>query len=99
MDLEANSNCRYDFVEVFDSDGRSFGNFCGTTIPDPIISSANKMLVVFNSDGSVTKSGFVASWATLESDPGGDLVMDNVTVISNQQCKEFYPTGEITGNM
>ena len=60
FDLEANYYCSYDYVQV------SFGSVeekhCGSTKPEPIISSGNNMTVTFHSDYSVNHAGFNATW-------------------------------------
>ena len=52
--------CDYDYVEV--NNGEETKKFCGTTVPDPITSTANTMTVKFKSDYSVNKKGFSAVW-------------------------------------
>ena len=42
--------------------------FCGSSIPETIISSSNSMIVEFVSDYSVTKSGFSAVWSRYEDE-------------------------------
>ena len=42
--------------------------FCGSSIPETIISSSNSMIVEFVSDYSVTKSGFSAVWSRYNED-------------------------------
>ena len=42
--------------------------FCGSSIPETIISSSNSMSVEFVSDYSVTKSGFSAVWSRYNED-------------------------------
>ena len=60
LDIEAHSTCVYDYVEV--NNGGETKKFCGTTVPDPITSTANIMTVKFKSDYSVNKKGFSAVW-------------------------------------
>ena len=38
------------------------GKLCGSTVPSPIKSTGNQMLVKFYTDGSVTRKGFSASF-------------------------------------
>ena len=62
LDLEYNSACRYDWVEIRDGDKSNsslIGNkLCGNQTPQPIRSNGNQLYVQFRSDGSVTKKGF-----------------------------------------
>ena len=58
----SSKNC-FDFVMVMDSDGTTeFGKFCEKKIPSPIVSTGNKLTVVFHSDTTVTRKGFKAIW-------------------------------------
>ena len=59
--LEANSNCSYDNVSIYDGTDRSaplLGTFCGESLPDAVTSSDNTMIVRFKTDRSETRSGF-----------------------------------------
>ena len=60
FDIEAHPYCLYDYVEV--ANGSETKKLCGSTVPDPITSSANTMTVKFKSDYSVNKKGFSAVW-------------------------------------
>ncbi|KAJ7321800.1 hypothetical protein OS493_033651, partial [Desmophyllum pertusum] len=54
-----------DYLYVYDGDSTSsplVGRFSGTSLPNPITSSSNKLHVRFTSDGSVTSRGFRASY-------------------------------------
>ena len=42
------------------------GTFCGTVIPDPILSEAREMLLWFITDWSVQRKGFKASYRNLK---------------------------------
>ena len=61
----ANCNCAYDYVLVsFDTVDQKY---CGSTKPDPIVSSGNTMTVSFHSDYSVNLNGFKATWKVVET--------------------------------
>ena len=67
FDLEPSKGCASDYVEVFDSInalGESEGKFCGSTIPDPVTSSGQYMVVRFVSNGSGRYPGFKAYYTT-----------------------------------
>ncbi|XP_076583741.1 ovochymase-2 [Chaetodon auriga] len=56
-----------DFVEVYDGyrpDSSLLGKFCGGTIPDPVESSGNTMVVRFQSDNTLTSKGFSANYTS-----------------------------------
>ena len=68
FDLEAHSNCAYDYVSVYDGSSLDpsslLGTYCGTAIPDNIRTRSNAMLVNFVSDTSVSGEGFEAMYRT-----------------------------------
>jgi hypothetical protein len=54
-----------DFVNVYDGDNTSapmLASLVGNALPDPIVSTGNKMLVTFTSDGQGNGPGFFASF-------------------------------------
>ena len=61
FELEANSRCVWDWLEIRDGDENVLGKFCGgrSQVPDFIQSNSNTMTLVFHSDSSVTRSGFI----------------------------------------
>ena len=74
FDVEAESNCDYDFVKVMDSDGTTeLAKLCGASLPATIKSSGNKLTVLFHSDGSVTKKGFEATWTEVAGVESGEV--------------------------
>ncbi|XP_071498643.1 extracellular serine proteinase-like [Diadema antillarum] len=62
FNVESHSSCGYDAVQVSDGDKNVLQKLCGSEIPDPIMSTNNGMLVDFTTDGSITYTGFVASF-------------------------------------
>lgn len=55
----------YDYVKVYDGPSSSstlIGKYDGDSLPASIISSSHELFVTFTSDGSVTKSGFLANY-------------------------------------
>jgi hypothetical protein len=61
--FETESNM--DFVRIYDgenTDAPLLGEYSGSTLPAAISSTGNKMLVVFNSNESVTANGFMATY-------------------------------------
>ncbi|CAG9768768.1 unnamed protein product [Ceutorhynchus assimilis] len=64
FDVENHDNCVYDYVEIRNGitlDSPIIKVFCGHKVPADIISTSNRMLVKFVSDGSVQKGGFSAT--------------------------------------
>ncbi|KAH9509854.1 hypothetical protein Btru_045434 [Bulinus truncatus] len=68
IDLENNTSCNYDSVELFQdltSGSQSLGKFCGNTIPGIVYSQSNNLRIVFKTDGSVVAKGFFADFYSL----------------------------------
>ena len=61
-------SCNFDYVEVSYPSREAFveDKFCGSSIPEMIISPSNTMNVKFASDHSVTKQGFSAVWSKFD---------------------------------
>ncbi|XP_056155801.1 cubilin [Lampris incognitus] len=63
MSLETHVTCTFDYVEVRDGSAETdplIGKYCGTTLPAPILSTANTLWIRFKSDSSVNSAGFRA---------------------------------------
>ncbi|KAI8440547.1 hypothetical protein MSG28_001789 [Choristoneura fumiferana] len=78
FDVEDNRyyNCRYDNVEIRDGpdvNSTLLGRFCGGTehTPPTQMSTHNYMYLRFNSDMSITGTGFYANYTTINSKCGG----------------------------
>ncbi|KAI9518812.1 Tumor necrosis factor-inducible protein 6 protein [Dissostichus eleginoides] len=70
FDLEEDSGCLADYLEVYDSydDVSGFaGRYCGDYLPDDIISTGNVMTLKFLSDASVTAGGFKLQYVTFDA--------------------------------
>ena len=68
FDIEAHSchsSCRLDYVKV--SFGSDEQKYCGSNKPSPIISSDNRMTVIFHSDEEEVRNGFKATWQAVET--------------------------------
>ena len=71
FDLEFGNNCTRDNVTVIDSvTGVHLMTRCGSNPPGDVISSSNRLTVVFRTDSSVTDSGFVIKYTSLTITPG-----------------------------
>ncbi|MBN3301590.1 TLL1 protein, partial [Amia calva] len=67
FEIEQHQECAYDHLEVFDGNSDKaaiLGRLCGSKIPDPVISTGNKMYLRFISDASVQRKGFQATHST-----------------------------------
>ncbi|KAF7287446.1 hypothetical protein GWI33_001415 [Rhynchophorus ferrugineus] len=89
--IEESAGCTKDFVEVFDwtdVNWISKGKYCGREIPRLMTSSANRMKILFRSDGNNTATGFRAnmSWRC-----GGQLIAtNNVKYLSSPSNPSLY---------
>merc|ERR550539_707094 len=61
FELESHSRCKHDFVKISHGSGQP-EKYCGSSKPDPIISSGSTMTVSFHSDESENQNGFRAIW-------------------------------------
>jgi len=65
FDLEASTDCQYDWVKLEDENGNPLGpepKYCGNQAPPPVHTNTNKIIVTFHTDGSVVRTGFQAGW-------------------------------------
>lgn len=63
FDLEADSQCRYDYLDVYNGHSDSaqkLGRFCGTFRPGALISTTNTMMLEMVTDTETQSRGFVA---------------------------------------
>ncbi|KAK3783548.1 hypothetical protein RRG08_005004 [Elysia crispata] len=94
--LEEANGCSFDYVFIRDGNNQSaemLTKKCGFSIPCPITSTGNEMFIEFRSDGSVTKSGFQATWSadntTISTNmpnptvPSSTVPADNTTISTN----------------
>ncbi|XP_017570153.1 procollagen C-endopeptidase enhancer 2 isoform X1 [Pygocentrus nattereri] len=74
MDLESDNLCKYDYVDIYDGhvSGQRLGRFCGTSRPGALVTSGNKMQVVMVSDANTAGSGFLAAYAAIWPNEGGN---------------------------
>ena len=63
FDVQEATNCANDSLVITDSDaGDVTYTLCGNNLPGDVMSSGNVLSVVFRTDSSVTKSGFVITY-------------------------------------
>ena len=62
FNLESSSSCQYDYLEIYDgatSSASKLGSkLCGSSRPDNMFSSGNRLYLKWRSDDSEHKSGF-----------------------------------------
>ncbi|KAK7483330.1 hypothetical protein BaRGS_00025390 [Batillaria attramentaria] len=67
FDLQGGTGCQNDFLEIRDGDSETsptMAHVCDSSPPDPRRSFQNSMWIRFRSDGSVTGTGFNASYTS-----------------------------------
>uniref|UniRef100_A0A8C5PBH1 Cubilin n=1 Tax=Leptobrachium leishanense TaxID=445787 RepID=A0A8C5PBH1_9ANUR len=73
-------NCTSDFVEILDGDNSEAppqGRYCGSTIPHPVTSYSNALVIKFITDSYDHAKGFHATYMASSSACGGTLQMEN----------------------
>ncbi|XP_033633275.1 cubilin-like [Asterias rubens] len=99
MDIEAERQCGWDYLQV-KPNGETGGStkYCGNVTPSPLTSEENELRVIFKSDGSVNKGGFVASYrlngGKAETDPVcGGIITGKKGNIKSPGYPKNYSTG------
>ena len=97
MDIEESptnmSRCSYDYLEVRDGlthQASLIDRFCGSTMPNPIIGSSNKLVLQFFTDSRGQRTGFKAKYEAIDRICGGFV---NVTNVSQTIESPNYPNG------
>ncbi|NXY67496.1 CUBN protein, partial [Glareola pratincola] len=94
FDVENNrQNCTTDFVEILDGNNYEAplrGRYCGTTLPHPITSFGNALVVNFISNNNITARGFHATYAASSSSCGGTFHMER-GAFNSPGYPEQYP--------
>ncbi|XP_052792365.1 neuronal acetylcholine receptor subunit alpha-5-like [Mya arenaria] len=70
FNMEDEKYCQYDSFSVYDGASSSatlLGQYCGTSFPASLESSGNVMYIHVVSDWTVTASGYIISYATLDT--------------------------------
>lgn len=70
FDLEEDSACGYDYVDIFDGDNNNHTRLlhaCGSQVlPGDVVSSGDRLLIQFKSDDTANFKGFQLSYKTLD---------------------------------
>uniref|UniRef100_A0A8C5GVT5 Metalloendopeptidase n=1 Tax=Gouania willdenowi TaxID=441366 RepID=A0A8C5GVT5_GOUWI len=95
FEIEQHQECAYDHLEAFDGDSdvaAILGRLCGNKIPEPMVSTGNKMYLRFISDASVQRKGFHATHST---ECGGRLKAEarQKNLFSHSQFGDNYYPG------
>ena len=96
FDIEAHSGCNYDWVEVTYGDFSE--RFCGNDLPGPFTSCGSSITIKFQSDDSVSRTGFRAEWEELSTstpcssnrdNPSSDIP-DNLDQVEPSSINKMY---------
>ncbi|TSV15219.1 Procollagen C-endopeptidase enhancer 2 [Bagarius yarrelli] len=102
FDLEADTLCRYDFVDVFNGHSnmaQKLGRFCGTFRPGTLISTSNTMMLQMESDSGTGGRGFLAHFTGTkphtneEQACGGKMTKPQGTINTPNWPEKNYPSG------
>uniref|UniRef100_UPI00398EE234 tolloid-like protein 2 isoform X1 n=2 Tax=Pristiophorus japonicus TaxID=55135 RepID=UPI00398EE234 len=67
FEIEQHQECVYDRLEVYDGPNEKaamLGRYCGSKIPEAVLTTGSKMFIKFFSDASVQRKGFRAKHST-----------------------------------
>ncbi|XP_037517650.1 cubilin [Rhipicephalus sanguineus] len=82
--IEDSSNCSYDYIEIHDTSDQMIGRYCGLKAPPTLTSSGRQLQVIFRTDDSVTREGFLAHFIFLNERTacGGDYYLSQGVIRS-----------------
>ncbi|XP_001377380.2 cubilin [Monodelphis domestica] len=93
FELESSTNCSRDFIEILDGsdyDAPLQGRYCGRTMPLPITSFSNSLILKFISNANANFEGFHATYAASSSACGGTFHMAE-GIINSPGYPDIYP--------
>ncbi|XP_048581323.1 uncharacterized protein LOC116602193 [Nematostella vectensis] len=100
FELEAhdkNQLCGFDYLEIFDDEGDSFGKYCGHDLQDKTIQvEGRKATIVFHSDLSMPKRGFIMKFKPLEEPTTRPSLLSKQSLVSSGPTTQMT-TEETTG--
>ncbi|KAK7915837.1 hypothetical protein WMY93_011598 [Mugilogobius chulae] len=102
FDLEAEPQCRYDYLDVFNGHSHSLqklGRFCGTFRPGNLISTSNTIMLELVSDEATQGRGFVAYYSAVipyedeQQTCGGKITKAQGEIMTPNWPNDKYPPG------
>nr|DBA17563.1 TPA: hypothetical protein GDO54_002989 [Pyxicephalus adspersus] len=99
FDVQTSAGCKSDYIRVFDGPSRTspllMDKSCGSGQMPSLVASGPVMLVEFVTDGSITATGFRASYSTVNC--GGTFVSPTGSVFSpGFGTQEYLPFSDCT---
>ena len=71
FNVEDHGSCAYDHLKIVDGDGTILmDKTCGDALPPVFVSNTNHVDLIFETDHSVTKSGWAIKWSAVSPDVG-----------------------------
>ena len=73
--MKASASCLYGFIQVLDGDSNDspeLGRFCQDFLPRSILSSKNKIVIGYQSDGTADSRGFKLEWRSMNERQDGE---------------------------
>ncbi|XP_078384782.1 cubilin-like [Oculina patagonica] len=86
FDVEFDSSCYYDYLEITNENSQKFGVFCGERFEDVTVTGSYAQLT-FHSDSDVQKGGFVISFTALSNSE----IIKCGSVVNNTLTSPGYP--------
>ncbi|XP_073985355.1 cubilin-like isoform X1 [Rhodnius prolixus] len=86
-------NCAFQYIEIFNgrtSSYPSFGRFCGTSLPEPIISTHPSILIVLQSYLS-SNGEFTLTWTAVKPECGGNINASVHGILTSPGSPGPYP--------
>uniref|UniRef100_A0A671G2W0 Cubilin n=1 Tax=Rhinolophus ferrumequinum TaxID=59479 RepID=A0A671G2W0_RHIFE len=93
--LESVNNCPHEFLQIHDGDSSAafqLGRFCGSRLPQELLSSDNALYFHFYSDHLRNERGFTIRWETQQPECGG-ILTDTYGSIKSPGYPGNYPPG------
>jgi len=94
--------CTYDRLELFDGDdasARQLGRLCGSGLPNPVVSSSNRLYMTFYTDASVQRKGFDIAHTTGIRGFSRSLLHSNFWVARHFLYKPREPVNWFIGDL
>ena len=75
INMKTSASCLYGFIQVLDGDSNDspeLGRFCQDILPRSIVSSKNKIVIGYQSDGNGDSRGFKLEWRSMNERQDGE---------------------------
>ncbi|KAJ8727244.1 hypothetical protein PYW08_015641 [Mythimna loreyi] len=102
FDLEDMPSCGSDYLELLEIDENNennvLGKFCGNHAPPALTTSTNRLMINFESDGSIRSSGFSMSYTFLDEKThcGGSYIRTHGFIYSPGWPRSYEPNRDCT---